>query len=131
MTTTATEIIYTINRRPQTKADQLLYTRKAVSRLMNIDYKDIEFIYVADTFVLVGLYNDSVKLDKSAFKEMFVNDRKAKAQTMTATQHVNNESRFTVRNHGNGHRYQVQATDHSIECECEDYRKQNAAFDIV
>ena len=116
--------IYTINRRQHSLADKLLYTRKAVCRLLKIDYKDIEFIYVADGFVLVGLYNRSVKLDKTEFKKMFVSDRKARSQGLTATQHLDNGSQFTVRNHNNGHRYLVQLFSDGVTCQCADYQKQ-------
>ena len=47
--------IYAINRCEHSLADKLLYTRKAVCYLLKIDYNDIEFIYVADEFVLVQL----------------------------------------------------------------------------
>jgi hypothetical protein len=76
------------NRHPHSLADKLIYTRKAASRLLNVEYDSIEFVYVFSDFVLVGLYNDSVRLDKAEFKEMFVNDRKARSKALTVTKNI-------------------------------------------
>ena len=96
-----------INRRQQTKADKLIYTKKAAARLLNVEYDSVEFVYMADNFVLVGLYNTSVKLDKAEFKKLFVEDRFARSKSLTVTKHLNSGLNYTVRNEDNGHCYQV------------------------
>ena len=117
-----------INRRQQKKADKLIYTRKAASRLLKVEYEAIEFVYVADNFVLVGLYNTSVKLDKAEFTTLFVNDRKARSKSLTVTKKVNSSINYTVRNEDNGHRYSLKLYPDSVHCQCADYQKQIEAI---
>ena len=115
---------YGVSRREHSLADKLIYTRKAAARLLNVEDDSVEFVHVADNFILVGTFNDSVKLDKKEFIDVFVNDRKARSQNMTVTQNVDNGSRFTVRNEDNGHRYQVQLYSDGVTCQCADFHKQ-------
>ena len=113
-----------VNRHQHSLADKLIYTRKAASRLLNVEYDSIEFVYVSSDFVLVGLYNDSVRLNQAEFKEMFVNDRKARSKALTVTKNLGIPGQYTVRNEDNGHRYKVQIKPDSIHCECADFHKQ-------
>ena len=115
---------YTITRREHSLADKLIYTRKGAARLLRIEYEAIEFVYVADDYVLVGLYNTSVKLDKAEFKKLFVSDRKARSKSLTVTKHLNSSLNYTVWNEDNGHRYPVNLTSNAVRCECADYKKQ-------
>ena len=117
-----------INRREHSLADKLIYNRKAASRLLNVEYDSIEFVYVADNYVLVGLYNDSVRMNQAEFKKLFVSDRQSRSLNMTVTQNVDNGSRFTVRNEDNGHRYQVQLYTDGKRCTCADFHKQIEAL---
>ena len=113
-----------IDRREQTEADKLVYTKKAAARLLNVEYGEIEFVYVGFDYVLVGMYNNSVKLTKSEFTTLFVEDRFARSKSLTVTQNVQNATQYTVRNEDNGHRYHIQVKTSSIYCECADYHKQ-------
>ncbi len=79
-------------------------------------------------FVLVGLYNTSVKLEKAEFKQLFVSDRQARSKSLTVTKHLNSGLNYTVRNEDNGHRYQVNLTSNAVRCECADYQKQIEAI---
>ena len=117
-----------INRRAHSLADKLVYNRKAAARLLNVEYDSVEFVYVADNYVLVGLYNTSVKLAKEQFKQLFVSDRQARSKSLTVTQNIGNPTQYTVRNEDNGHRYKVQIKPDSIYCECADYHKQIEAL---
>ena len=79
-------------------------------------------------FVLVGLYNTSVKLDQAEFKKLFVSDRQARSKSLTVTKHLNSSLNYTVWNEDNGHRYQVNLTSNAVRCECPDYHKQLQAI---
>lgn len=119
-----TQATYTITRRNQTDSDKLIYTKKSAACILKIDVENIEFVYVSDSFVLVGLFNSSVKLSKTEFKVMFVEDRKARSSTINVTQDLNKTLTYTVRNEDNNHRYQVRLKPDSIYCQCPDYQNQ-------
>ena len=98
------------------------------ARLLSVEYEAIEFVYVADNYVLVGMFNTSAKLDKKTFIDMFVSDRQARSKSLTATKNVSLPTQYTVRNEESGNRYIVQVKPDSIRCECADYHKQMEAL---
>lgn len=59
-----------------------------------------------------------------AFKQHFVDHRKAQAQALTATQWVDQKTYFTVRNETKGSAYHLEAKRDRIDCQCEDYKNQ-------
>ncbi len=113
-----------IHRRKQTAADKMLYTKKAVAKVLNLAYNQIEFIYVGEESILVGLYNNSIKLDKQSFREEFVKVRKIRSQTIAVRPHPNELNAFVAENQINHHSHTVQLTDRHVFCDCEDYQKQ-------
>lgn len=64
----------------------------------------------------------------SAFKQHFVNRRKAAAKALTVTPSAFQAHIFTVLNESKGSRYTVQAFKGGVLCNCEDFKNQAQFF---
>ena len=114
-----------IKRYEPTATDNLIYTKKAAAMVLEIDIKEIETLVPTKTGCWVYYGENSHSFVKRCeFGEIFVNDRKARSQTITVTQNCEDERLFTARNQDNDNTYQVNLTRNGVHCKCPDYERQ-------
>jgi len=117
--------------RPEARTINYLYSYTRTAQILKVKESDIEFVMLLDNGkVLVGLYNDSKEIDKSRYVELFVNERKERAERedLTVTQWVNENTKFTVRNQAKGSTYIVNLYHDSLKCDCPDYQISSESF---
>jgi hypothetical protein len=106
--------------------ENLVYSASAAARILGIVQSHSPIMvkeWVSVIWVWVPGYRPRF-LSKAAFKKHFVERRKAAARTLLVTQHIMDDTSFTVRNEAKDSIYTVQKFPSSLMCDCEDYRNQ-------
>jgi hypothetical protein len=113
-----------------TPLDELIYTFSATARILEIKTDGIGTLSPQDGGCQVKLKDRpwTIFIPQTEYLKVFVNDRKARARSLVATQHLDDGSRWTVWNPNNGNRYLLTATPDFIHCECDDWGEQFRAF---
>ncbi|MFM7447641.1 MAG: SWIM zinc finger family protein [Leptolyngbyaceae cyanobacterium] len=106
-------------------AEQLLYSKSAAARLLSVDLEEILDLQVWGTGIWVNIDGQRPRiLSKKAFKQHFVDWRKAAARSLLVTPQVFARNTYTVRNETKETRYEVQLLGDRVTCTCEDFTKQ-------
>jgi hypothetical protein len=110
-------------------AEQLLYSKSAAARLLSVDLEEILDLQVWGTGIWVNIDGQRPRiLSKKAFKQHFVDWRKAAARSLLVTTQVFARNTYTVRNETKETRYEVQLLGDRATCTCEDFAKQQKVF---
>jgi hypothetical protein len=107
----------------------ILYSVSAVKRLLGLG--DRVFVKIQEFANVVWVWVKGKRptfISKKAFKQHFVDRRKAQANGLVVTQNVNCNATFTVKNETKGNSYQTAIYETAIACECEDYQNQKEFF---
>jgi hypothetical protein len=105
--------------------ENLVFSISAARRLLGVA-QDVS-IQICEFFKVVWVWvkgNRPTFISKKAFKQHFVDRRRAAARALTATQWINQPTYFTVRNESKNSTYQLEAFPDRIECPCDDYKNQ-------
>ena len=106
-------------------AFNLVYSASAVRRLLgvapSIAVRIQRFAFVV--WVHVAGQRPTF-ISKVLFRFHFAEWRKAQARGLTATQWIDQATRFTVRNESKGSAYVIDASPSRLDCTCDDYKNQ-------
>jgi hypothetical protein len=105
--------------------ENLVFSISAARRLLGVAQG--VSIQIREFFKVVWVWVKGKRptfVSKRAFKQHFVDRRRAAARALTATQWIDQPKYFTVRNESKNSIYQLEAFPDRIECDCEDYRNQ-------
>jgi SWIM zinc finger len=106
-------------------AEQLLYSKSAAARLLGVNLEDILDLQVWGTGIWVNIEGQRPRiLSKRAFKQHFVEWRKAAARSLLVTPQIFNPHTYTVRNETKQTHYQVQLLPGRLACTCGDFTNQ-------
>ncbi len=106
-------------------AQNLIYSKAAAARILNLDYILIENIEIWDKIILVKVrYQKNKFISKKNFRQHFVDWRKARSIGLKTTPHFYNQELFTVQNPGKNTWYQVSAHSQELICDCNDWANQ-------
>jgi len=106
-------------------AFNILYSASAVRRLLGVAQG--VSIRLQNFFYVIWVHVAGCRprfISKKVFKQHFAEWRKAQARGLTATQWVDQATRFTVRNESKGSAYVVDASPSHLDCTCDDYKNQ-------
>ncbi len=110
-------------------AEQLLYSKSAAARLLGVNLEDILDLQVWGTGIWVNIEGQRPRiLSKKAFKQHFVEWRKAAARPLLVTAQIFNPNTYTVRNETKASYYQVQLLPGQVNCTCGDFTNQQQVF---
>lgn len=110
-------------------ATNLIYSKSAIARMEGVEALDVLRLEVWANCIFVIIRGRRPRFySKKAFKQHFVEWRKAQAKALTSTQNVFNPSVFYVRNETKGTAYSVQMFVGGASCECEDFKNQMQFF---
>jgi hypothetical protein len=107
----------------------ILYSVSAVKRLLGLG--DRIFVKIQEFANVVWVWVKGKRptfISKKAFKQHFVDRRKAQAKGLVVTQNAYCDATFTVKNETKGNSYQTAIYETAIACECEDYQNQKEFF---
>ena len=106
-------------------AFNLVYSVSSVRRLLGV--ASSVNIRIQKFFYVIWVHVEGQRptfISKVLFRFHFAEWRKAQARGLTATQWVDQATRFTVRNESKGSAYVVDASPSHLDCTCEDYKNQ-------
>lgn len=110
-------------------AEQLLYSKSAAARLLGVNLEEILDLQVWGTGIWVNIEGQRPRiLSKKAFKQHFVEWRKAAARSLLVTAQIFNPHTYTVRNQTQQTCYQVQLLPGRVSCTCGDFANQQQVF---
>jgi hypothetical protein len=110
-------------------AEQLLYSKSAAARLLDVDFEEILDLQVWGTGIWINIEGQRPRIiSKRVFKQHFVDWRKAAARSLRVTSQVFVRNTYTVRNETKETRYEVQLLSGCVTCTCEDFAKQQQVF---
>ncbi|WP_036478525.1 hypothetical protein [Myxosarcina sp. GI1] len=108
-----------------TTAQNLIYSKSAAARLLNLDYFLIKDLEVWNKVVLVKIHDRKAKfVSKKEFCQHFANWRRSRSRTLETTPHLYNKESFTVYNPYKETRYQVTVRPQELICDCDDWANQ-------
>ena len=108
-----------------TTAQNLIYSKAAAARILNLDYTLIKSIEVWNKIVLIKVQDQKAKfVSKKDFKQHFVDWRKARSYSLKATPYIYNQELFTVFNPHKDNSYQVSLQAEELICNCQDWANQ-------
>lgn len=110
-----------VNRYQPTPLETKLYTVSRAARILKLKREQIEFIYPCKDGCLVGLWNDSIFIQKAEFIKLLSSDRRQRSKALKVTENVFDNTVFTVRNENKGTAYRVETHQDYINCSCKDY----------
>ena len=106
-------------------AQNLIYSKAAAARMLNLDYTLIKDIEIWDKVVLIKVQDQRAKfISKKNFRQHFVDWRKARSYGLETTPDIYNEELFTVLNPHKNTSYQVSLQVKGLICNCEDWANQ-------
>lgn len=106
-------------------AFNLVYSASAVRRLLGVAAGVAVRIQKFAFVIWVHVQGQRPTfLSKVLFRFHFAEWRKAQARGLTATQWVDQATRFTVRNENKGSAYVIDCSPSRLNCTCEDYKNQ-------
>ncbi|AFY60077.1 SWIM zinc finger family protein [Synechococcus sp. PCC 6312] len=108
-------------------ATDLIYTAANAARILGKRFSNLVIEIWANVVYLHGS-KISRFVSKTAFKQMFVEFRKAGAKALTVTANLFVPNTYKVRNETKGTAYDVLIIDRHITCGCEDYTAQYDAM---
>lgn len=116
-----------------TALDRLLYTASATARILQVTTDDIETVTAGDEGCQVSLRGKAgtIEIPRADYIRQFVADRQARSQSLSATQHIDDKTVWTVWNESNDNRYTVTVTRDFVHCDCPDWQNQQEAFGHV
>ena len=108
-------------------ASDLIYTAANAARILG---KRFSNLVIEIWFNVVYLHGVTLSrfMSKKAFKQQFVDFRKAGAKALTVTANLFAPNTFKVRNETKNTAYDVLIIEQHITCDCEDYNAQLQAF---
>jgi len=110
-------------------ATSILYSVSAVRRLLGLGDRIMVKIREFGWVVWVWIQGKRPTfISKKAFKQHFVDRRKAEAKGLVITQNIFESCSYAVRNEVRNSVYKVNLRDDAIACECDDYKNQVAFF---
>jgi hypothetical protein len=110
-------------------SSNILYSVSSVKRLLGLGDRILVKIQEFAKVVWVWVQGKRPTfISKKAFKQHFVDRRKAQAKGLTVTRNGFNSSAYSVRNEARNTSYKVILGNSAIACECEDYRNQTEFF---
>jgi len=109
-------------------ATDLIYTAANAARILGKRFSNLTIQVWFNCVYVWAKGQFSRFVSKTAFKQMFVEFRKAGAKTLTVTANLFVPNTYTVRNEAKNSTYQVLTTGNAVTCECEDYNAQVQAF---
>ena len=106
-------------------AQNLIYSKSAAARILQVDYLEIENLEIWNKVILVKVREQRPTfISKKTFKQHFAEWRRTKAKALQATPHLYNQDLFTVHNPYKDTRYQVSVHSQELICNCEDWSNQ-------
>ena len=106
-------------------AQNLVYSKAAAARILNLDYILIKDIEVWNKVVLVKVQDQKSKfISKKDFRQHFVDWRKARSYSLKTTPNNYNQELFTVVNPHKDTNYQVSLQVKELICNCDDWANQ-------
>jgi hypothetical protein len=110
-------------------ATNILYSVSAVKRLLGLGDRTLVKIQEFAKVVWVWVKGKRPTfISKKAFKQHFVDRRKAQAKGLAVTRNGFNSTTYSVKNEAKNSSYKVVLGSSAIACECEDYRNQTEFF---
>jgi hypothetical protein len=108
-----------------TTAQNLIYSKAAAARILNLDYTLIKDLEVWNKVILVKVQDQKAKfISKKNFRQHFVDWRKARSYSLETTPNIYNEELFTVLNPHKDTHYNVSLQVQELICDCEDWANQ-------
>lgn len=104
----------------------LVYSASAAVRILGASVHAAQ-VQVRQWFSVVWVWVPGSRprfMSKAAFKQHFVEFRRAAAKALRVTRHLMSPTNFSVRNESNGSVYVLQAVSSGLVCECDDYQNQ-------
>lgn len=106
-------------------AQNLIYSKAAAARILNLDYTLIKDLEIWNKVVLIKVKNQKAKfVSKKDFRQHFVDWRKARSYSLKTTPHIYNKEVFTVVNPHKDTSYQISLRADELICNCEDWANQ-------
>ena len=106
-------------------AQNLVYSKAAAARILNLDYILIKDIEIWNKVVLVKVQDQKSKfISKKDFRQHFVDWRKARSIGLETTPHLYNQELFAVHNLHKDTQYQVSVHPQELICNCDDWANQ-------
>jgi hypothetical protein len=116
---------------PTLTKNQLLYSKSAIARTLNVSLHDIEKYEIWQTGVWVKLIDQKPTIVSfKSLKQNFVDFRKNNIHHLVANQDSHNLSAWDVYNPQKESWYRVQFNPHKITCTCADWQEQNALLSL-
>ncbi|AFY62798.1 hypothetical protein [Synechococcus sp. PCC 6312] len=109
------------------KVSNLIYTAANAARILGKRFSNLVIEIWANVVYLHGV-KLSRFVSKAAFKQMFVDFRKAGAKSLTVTQNLFVPNAYKVRNETKGTAYDVVIINQNFTCACDDYIAQYTAM---
>jgi len=107
----------------------ILYSVSAVKRLLGLGDRTLVKIQEFAKVVWVWVQGKRPTfISKKAFKQHFVDRRRAEAKGLGVTRNGYSSNAYTVKNEAKGSTYQIVLGATAIACECEDYKNQTEFF---
>ncbi|HHP7231696.1 MAG TPA: hypothetical protein ACFCUY_12660 [Xenococcaceae cyanobacterium] len=106
-------------------AQNLIYSKAAAARILDIDKTEIKELENWHKVILVKIRNQKSQfISKRDFRQHFAEWRKSRSHGLKATPHLYDKQLFTVFNPYKHTRYQVLVAPQELVCECEDWANQ-------
>jgi hypothetical protein len=106
-------------------AQNLIYSRAAAARILQVDYLNIENLEIWNKVILVKIKEQRPTfISKKVFKQHFAEWRKSRAKALKVTPNLFSDNLFTVHNPYKDTRYQVSLHPEELICNCEDWSNQ-------
>jgi len=108
----------------------MLYTDKAAKRLLNSADAYITSVEPDGAFVSWRADDGQCKgfIPEAKFVDLFIGDRKARAKGIQVTENAFYPGYFTAYNSYTESRYNLKASETTIQCQCPDYQNQIEHF---
>jgi hypothetical protein len=109
-------------------ASDLIYTVANAARILGKRFQGLTIQVWFNCVYIHAKGQISRFMSKTAFKQMFVDFRKAGAKALTVTKDLFISGLFKVRNETKNTAYDVLIVEQHVTCGCEDYQAQLNAF---
>lgn len=109
-------------------ASNLIYTAANAARILGKRFQGLQIQVWFNCVYIHAKGQFSRFVSKTAFKQMFVDFRKAGAKALTVTANLFVPNTFKVRNESKNTAYDVLIIEKNITCGCEDYNNQMEAM---
>jgi hypothetical protein len=108
-----------------TTAQNLVYSKAAAARILNIDPLLIKNLEIWQNIILVRICDRRAKfISKKDFRQHFADWRRARSKNLEVKPHLFRKEVFTVHNPYKDTRYQVTVRPKELVCNCDDWANQ-------